>query len=64
MDPDTKFYLVIKPSLQSELVDILFETSLRGLELQFKGGLQVDSIFGWYLDPEQAKKIAESLVPV
>jgi hypothetical protein len=64
MDPDTKIWLVIKPSLQSELVDILFETSLRGLELQFKGGLTADSIFGWYLDPVQAKKIAESLVPV
>jgi len=33
------FWVVTDPTPESALEDILFETSLRGLELQFKGGL-------------------------
>ncbi len=39
LGPDDKFWLVVDPTKISTLADILFETTLRGLELQFKGGL-------------------------
>ena len=37
--PDDKFWVVTDPTPESETVDILFQASLRDLELQFKGGL-------------------------
>ena len=37
--PDDKFWVVVDPTAESEMGDILFETTLRGLERQFKGGL-------------------------
>jgi len=40
--PDDKFWVVIDPSCESEMGDILFECSLKELELQFKGGLDMD----------------------
>jgi len=39
--PDDKFWVVTDPTSQSELGDILFQASLRRLELQFKGGLRM-----------------------
>jgi hypothetical protein len=36
---DYRFWVVTDPTPHSELIDILFEASLRDLELQFKGGL-------------------------
>jgi len=35
--------VVLDPTKDSETADILFETSLRGLDLQFKGGLSMAS---------------------
>ena len=40
--PDDKFWVVTDPTPQSELGDILFEASIRSLELQFKGGLAME----------------------
>ena len=38
--PDTRFWIVTDPSSHStEIEDIFFETTIRGLELQFRGGL-------------------------
>jgi len=37
--PDDKFWVVTDASPESELDDLIFQTSLRGLELQFRGGL-------------------------
>lgn len=39
--PDDKFWVVTDPTKESELEDIVFQTTLRGLELQFKGGLTI-----------------------
>jgi hypothetical protein len=39
--PDDAFYVVVDATPESEMIDILFETTLRGLELQFKGGLTI-----------------------
>jgi hypothetical protein len=37
--PDDKFWVVVDPTPVSETADILFQASLKDLELQFKGGL-------------------------
>ena len=39
---EDKFFVVIDPTPLSTLGDICFETTLRGLELQFRGGLKLD----------------------
>ena len=39
---DDKLWVVVDPTPQSTLGDILFQASLRDLSLQFKGGLSVD----------------------
>ena len=47
--PDDRFWVVTDATPESELGDVLFESTLRGLELQFKGGLSMDrnpTIFG------------------
>ena len=40
--PDDKFWVVVDATPESEMGDILFETTLRGLDLQFKGGLSME----------------------
>ncbi len=40
--PDDRFWVVIDPTRESEEGDCVFETSLRKLDLQFKGGLTMD----------------------
>ena len=53
--PDDKFWIVINPSCVSEMGDILFECSLKELDLQFKGGLGMDrnpTIFTDYKEAE------------
>jgi hypothetical protein len=37
--PEDKFWVVTDPTPESETADILFQASLKDLELQFKGGL-------------------------
>ena len=39
-----KFWVVTEPSGISELVDILFETTIDGLMFQMRGGLTLDEI--------------------
>ncbi len=40
--PDDTFWVVTDATPDSTLGDVCFETSLRGLELQFRGGLSID----------------------
>ncbi len=58
---DDIFWIVINPSLVSEIGDILFECSLRRLELQFKGGLSAEkdnpTLFS---DQQEAEKEAKA----
>ena len=57
--PDDKFWVVTDASADSVLEDICFETSLRGLELQFRGGLTMDmnpTIYTSKWDAEKAAK--------
>jgi len=53
--PDDRFTLVCDPTPESELADILFETTLRGLERQFKGGLTMAQNPTIFTDPQEAK---------
>ena len=39
--PDSKFWVVTDPGESSEIADICFESSLRSLERQFRGGLTI-----------------------
>ena len=57
--PDDKFWVVTDATTDSELEDICFETSMRGLELQFRGGLSMDcnpTIYTSKWDAEKAAK--------
>ena len=40
--PTDEFWVVTDPTPHSEMIDILFQTSLQNLALQFKGGLTMD----------------------
>jgi len=62
VDEIGKFWVVTKPTKNSELVDILFETDLFGFVLQMKGGLKEDEVLGFYKNKEKAKKMAEKLL--
>lgn len=53
--PEDKFWVVVDPTPESEMGDILFETTLRGLELQFKGGLTMAQNPTIFTDHQEAK---------
>jgi len=54
-----KFWVMVDASPISELGDILFETTLEGLERQFKGGLTCDDNPTIFTDANEAE--AEAL---
>jgi hypothetical protein len=53
--PDDKFWVVVNPTPVSELGDILFETTLHGLELQSEGGLTMAQNPTIFTDHQEAK---------
>ena len=53
--PDDKFWVVVDPKPRSTLEDLVFEASLRDLELQFKGGLQIDENPTLFTDRQEAR---------
>jgi len=55
---DYKFWVVTDPTPHSELIDILFEASLRDLELQFKGGLSADHNPTLFTEKSEAEREA------
>ncbi len=58
--PDDKFWCVTDATLESELGDVLFETTLRGLALQLKGGLSMDRNPTIFARREQAEAEARN----
>lgn len=56
--PDDTFWLVTDPTATSTLEDILCETSLRELELQFRGGLTMDRDPTIFTDRQEAEREA------
>ena len=53
--PDDKFWVVVDPKPNSTLDDLVFEASLRDLELQFRGGLQIDESPTLFTDRQEAR---------
>ncbi len=54
--PDDKFWVVVDPTPLSTLGDIVFEASLRDLELQFRGGLRIDEHPTLFTDRQEARR--------
>ena len=54
--PNDTFWVVTDPTADSTLDDILFETTLAGLERQFKGGLTMDTNPTIFTDRDEAKR--------
>jgi len=57
--PDDKFWLVCDATANSVLEDICFEASIRSMELQFLGGLTMDSNPTIYTSKWDAEKAAK-----
>jgi hypothetical protein len=55
LGPGDKFWVVTDPTPKSEIQDILFETCLRELELQFKGGLTAEENPTIFTDKAEAE---------
>jgi len=53
--PDDNFWVCLDPTPDSEMGDILFATSLRGLHLQFKGGLNIQRNPTIFTDQREAE---------
>jgi len=60
-----KFWVVTDPKKQGydefDVEDIIFEADMARMELQFRGGLRIEQIYGFYADEKKAKKDAEAL---
>jgi hypothetical protein len=52
--PDDKFWVVTDPTPESCMEDIVFQASLRQIELQFKGGLTMDRNPRLFTDKNEA----------
>ncbi len=57
--PDDEFWIVLDPTPENEMVDILFTTSLRTLRLQFLGGLSMEQNPTIFTDEREATVEAE-----
>ena len=55
---DDKFWVVTDPRPESELGDVCFESSIRNMALQFKGGLSLDDNPTVYTDRAEAEREA------
>jgi hypothetical protein len=62
MSKINKFWVVTKPSKNSELADILFNSDIKGMQNQFLGGLTKSEIVGIYSTKTEAEKIARKLL--
>lgn len=58
--PHDKFHVVVDPSPTSQLGDFFFETTLTGLELQFRGGLSMAQNPAIFSDREEAEHEARN----
>jgi len=53
--PDDKFWVVIDPKPNSTFDDLVYEASLRDLEMQCRGGLQIDENPTLFTDRQEAR---------
>ncbi len=59
LGPNDKFWIVRDPNLTSESSDVLFESSLRDLELQIRGGLTMEYNPTLFTDRKEAESEAK-----
>ena len=57
-----KLYIVTHPRPHSTMGAIFFETDIKGLELQFLGGLKEKEIYGVYVDKDEATVAAAKVM--
>lgn len=57
-----KFWVVTKPSPHSDIQDIVFQTNVMGMRLQFLGGLHQDEVYGFYKTKTKAMNIGKKLL--
>jgi len=57
-----KFYVVTKPTKDSELIDILFDADVFSFALQVRGGLKKSDVLLITHDKAKADKLANSLI--
>ena len=53
--PQEKFWVVVDPKEHSTLEDIVFQASLKDLELQFKGGLTIEENPTLFTEQQEAE---------
>jgi|APFre7841882654_1041346.scaffolds.fasta_scaffold02100_11 hypothetical protein len=57
-----KFWVVTHPTPDSTTQDILFQTDICGMHLQYLGGLKDEVIVGFYKSKEKASKLAKTML--
>lgn len=62
IDEVGKFWVVTKPTLGSEIEDIVFQTDIFGMYRQFLGGLHQDEVYGFYKTKTKAMSIGKKLL--
>ena len=53
--PDDKLWVVTDPTRESEVGDVCFETTVRGLLLQLKGGLDIERNVTLFTEKNEAE---------
>ena len=56
-----KIWIVEKPTKHSEMADVVWSTDLKGLRLQFLGGLKAGNIIGAYTTKSEAMSVAKKI---
>jgi hypothetical protein len=56
VDEIGKFFIVEKPDQNSEMEDVVYETTLPEFALQIKGGLEIKNILGVYKQKSDARR--------
>ena len=56
IDEIGKFFIVEKPDQNSEMEDVVYETTLPEFALQIKGGLEIKNILGVYKQKSDARR--------
>lgn len=59
IETDERFWVVVDPEATSVLADVCFESSIRGLEAQFRGGLAISENPAIFTDRAEAERDAK-----
>lgn len=57
-----KFWVVTRPQSSSEISDVCFQTDIKGLALQFNGGLDPEEIHAVYTAMNEAQREADRIL--